>query len=966
MCGIAGIFSYRDGGAPVHETELLRVRDHMSRRGPDGKGLWLNADKAIGLAHRRLSIIDLSDGASQPMTTADGRFAITFNGEIYNYRTLRDELLAAGAHLRTQSDTEVILHLYAQLGARVVHKLRGMYAFAIWDAHARSLFLARDPFGIKPLYYSDDGSTLRFASQVKALLAGRTINESPEPAGAAGFMLWGYVPEPFTLYRNIVALPAGHYLTVHQNGTRKLEAHFSVREEFIRAQDAARPFGPGDRESLGAMLRDSVAQHLVADVPVGAFLSAGIDSTLITSLAVEHRGVSLHTFTMGFDEYRGTVSDECPIAELTAEKLGTRHVTRWIRRRDFEEDFTAIVDAMDQPTTDGVNTWFVCREAARSGLKVALSGLGGDEMFAGYPSYRDVPRLARWFPDGAFKRRLGRGVRALLAPLLSTFTSPKYAGLLEYGGSFEGAYLLRRALYMPWELEDILDPVAAHVGLARLDSETVLGEITRGVQDERARVAALELAWYMRSQLLRDADWAGMSHSLEVRVPYVDAVLFRQMAPWLVSGFAPSKSDAVATARQPLPREVVERPKTGFAVPVHEWVADATGARRPDLNRGLRAWARRLLPKQSKQFRALVLCTDAYGGHGGIAKFNRDLIGAVAAMPACAEVVAVPRLVSWPPGHMSDRVRFVASAAGGKARFARVAFSEALKGPFDIVVVGHINLSTFGWVLARMKAAQSILVIHGIDAWTQHASSLVRRSLRQIHRVVGVSRLTLERFALWSHVEDDRLRLLPNCVDLERFSPGPKPPDLAAQLGLSDRRIVMTLGRLASEERYKGFDQVLEALPELAKRVPEISYLICGDGPDRARLEQKARDLGVRDRVVFAGFVDEAKKVAYYRLADAYVMPSQGEGFGIVFLEAMGCGIPVMGSVRDGSREALLEGQLGKLVDPSNPQEVADGILATLRMPRGVPARLDHYSVEMFGQRLSAIVEETLHGSTAS
>jgi asparagine synthase (glutamine-hydrolysing) len=966
MCGIAGIFAYREGAARVDEGELLRVREHMSRRGPDGKGLWIAPGRSVGLAHRRLSIIDLSDAASQPMATPDGRFVITFNGEIYNYRALRDELRAAGAALRTQSDTEVILQLYARLGASMVHKLRGMYAFAIWDTRERSLFLARDPFGIKPLYYADDGATLRFASQVKALLAARTIDESPEPAGAAGFMLWGYVPEPFTLYRNIVALPAGHHLTIREGGTRKLEAHFSVREELLRAKDSSRPFTQADREALGGMLRDSVAQHLVADVPVGAFLSAGIDSTLVASLAVEHQGVSLHTFTLGFDEYRGTESDECPIAERTAQNLGTHHVTRRIRRRDFEEDFNAIVQAMDQPTTDGVNTWFVCREAARSGLKVALSGLGGDEIFAGYPSYRDVPRIAHLFPAGALRRKLGRGLRVMLAPLVSTFTSPKYAGLLEYGGSFEGAYLLRRALYMPWELQDVLDPVATHVGLERLQSETALGEITRGLRHERGRVAALELAWYMRNQLLRDADWAGMAHSLEVRVPYVDAFLFREMAPWLASGAAPEKADAVAVAREPLPREVAERPKTGFAVPVRDWITDATGTDRPDLNRGLRAWARRLLPKQPKQFRALVLCTDAFGGHGGIAKFNRDLIGALAAMPACAEVVAVPRLMPSPAGTLPDRVRFVASAAGGKMRFARVAFSEAMQGPFDIVVVGHINLSTFGWLLARIKGAQSLLVIHGIDAWTQHASGMVRRSLRHLHRIVGVSRLTLERFASWSHVDDERLRLLPNCVDLARFSPGPKPPDLAIQLGLSDRRIVMTLGRLASEERYKGFDQVLEALPELAKRVPQISYLICGDGPDRGRLEQKARDLGVGDRVVFAGFVDEAKKVAYYRLADAYVMPSQGEGFGIVFLEAMGCGIPVMGSVRDGSREALLDGQLGKLVDPGNPQEVAEGILATLRMPRGVPAKLDHYSVEMFGERLSAIVHEALHGSPVS
>jgi glycosyltransferase involved in cell wall biosynthesis len=253
-----------------------------------------------------------------------------------------------------------------------------------------------------------------------------------------------------------------------------------------------------------------------------------------------------------------------------------------------------------------------------------------------------------------------------------------------------------------------------------------------------------------------------------------------------------------------------------------------------------------------------------------------------------------------------------------------------------------------------------MLVIHGIDAWTRHRNWFVRHGLRFVDVVVGVSRVTLDRFARWSDVTADRFRLLPNCVDLRMFSPGPKPERLAQELGLSNRTVIMTLGRLASEERYKGFDEVMETLPELARHIPQITYLICGDGPDRHRLEAKASALGVGERVVFAGFVPETLKSDYYRLADAYVMPSRGEGFGIVILEALASGLPVLGSLADGSREALLEGALGELVEPSRPDEVRQGILRTLARGKGNVADIGQFSVDAFRARASALAREVL------
>ena len=322
MCGLAGIFAYRHDAPPVDREELLRIREAMINRGPDGAGLWLSSDNRVGLAHRRLAIIDLSDTGAQPMATDDGQLRITFNGEIYNYRALRKELEAKGIRFRSESDTEVLLHLYADRGMDMVHALRGMYTFGIWDERRKGLFLARDPFGIKPLYYTNDGATLRFASQVKALAAGGGVNLTSDPAGHAGFYLWGHVPEPFTMYREVQALPAGTTLWLDRSGRPDVKRYVSIPDIYASAE--AEPSGH-DARAIKAELRrqllDSVEHHLVADVPVGVFLSSGKDSTTLAALAGELKG-NLRTITLGFREFQGTENDEVPIAEAVARQLG--------------------------------------------------------------------------------------------------------------------------------------------------------------------------------------------------------------------------------------------------------------------------------------------------------------------------------------------------------------------------------------------------------------------------------------------------------------------------------------------------------------------------------------------------------------------------------------------------------------------------------------------------------------------
>ncbi|MFZ0890305.1 MAG: asparagine synthase (glutamine-hydrolyzing) [Candidatus Binataceae bacterium] len=591
MCGIVAIFSYRDGAAPIDPFELARARDAMSSRGPDGAGLWVAPDRRVGLGHRRLSIIDLTEAGLQPMANADGSLRIVFNGEIYNYRALRAELERKGYRFRSNSDTEALLHLYADKGSAMMRELRGMYAFAIWDSRRRQLFAARDPFGIKPLYYVDDGRTLRLASQVKALVRGGRVDTDLEPAGHVGFMLWGVVPEPYTFYRRMRAVPAGSTLTVTRGGTPTVRSFCDISEELELAAEAdgsaAEPAQGAER--LHAALRDSVEHHLVADVPVGVFLSSGLDSSTVTALAAESNATELRTFTLGFEELRGTSQDETVFAEQIARRYGTFHQTGWMSGEEFYAGADEMLDAMDQPTIDGVNTYFVSKLAARTGLKVALSGLGGDELFAGYEGFRQIPllvKLTRPVPAA-----LGTWMRKISAPMLQRLVSPKYASIFEYGGSYSGAYLLRRCVFLPWELPEVIDPEIVREGWRELQPLACLKEIDRKVANPRVKLTAMELSWFMRNQLLRDADWAGLAHSLEIRTPLVDLELLRKIAPLLNGATPPGKLDMARTPARPLPEQVLQRPKSGFTIPVDRWLRRRNGLVKSN-ERGFRGWAR--------------------------------------------------------------------------------------------------------------------------------------------------------------------------------------------------------------------------------------------------------------------------------------------------------------------------------------------------------------------------------------
>ncbi|WP_178130689.1 asparagine synthase (glutamine-hydrolyzing) [Reyranella sp. CPCC 100927] len=594
MCGIAGLFHYGGRPGPDDQALIARMSAAMAARGPDSEGVWVSDDGAALFAQRRLAIIDPGPGGWQPMSFDGGRLVANYNGEIYNYRALKDELEAAGRRFASQSDTEVLLHLYDMYGAAMVERLRGMYAVSIWDRERRTMFFARDPFGIKPLYIADDGRSVRFASQVKALLAGGAIDTTPEPAADVGFLMWGSVPEPFTLYKGIRALPAGHTMTVVQGQAPVVRRFHSIAAVLAEAErDQPAPTGQARIEALRAHIADTVKHHMVADVPVGMFLSAGFDSSLVAQFAAPQSDKALRSVTLGFDEYRGTDNDETTLAARIAAHHQTDHRTVWIAREEFAASRAHLLQAMDQPTIDGTNVYFVSKATASTGLKVALSGIGGDEVFAGYPSFRQVPEMVRLVDRMGPLAALGRGFRVISEPVLRRFTSPKYAGVLEYGGTYGGAYLLRRGLFMPWELPALLDADYLRQGLADLDSQTALAAAIDGVRSGNGRVAALELSFYLRNQLLRDADWAGMAHSLEIRTPFVDVDFFRGLAPLIVADPPVTKAELPPLLAQPVRDMLAGRPKRGFQVPVRTWLGMPAG--HDARTRGWRAWALQVL-----------------------------------------------------------------------------------------------------------------------------------------------------------------------------------------------------------------------------------------------------------------------------------------------------------------------------------------------------------------------------------
>lgn len=571
MCGIAGVVC-RDERVAEDPSSLADVLGRaLAHRGPDGCGAWWDSrDLDALLVHRRLAIIDPGPGGAQPMATFDGRWRIVFNGEIFNYRELRDELESDGERFASTSDTEVLLRLIARQGPRALARVRGMFALACWDADERSLLLARDRFGIKPLYVAASPRRLAFASELGALQKAGLVQTTPAPEGVLGFLAWGSVPPPLTWLRGVEMLPPGTWRMWHQDGRDERGAFADPRDAYRsdrRRPQSSRELG----DAIGAAVRDSVRAHLVADVPVGVFLSGGIDSGAIVSAASSLRAGRLQTFTVVFDD----ATSESARARMVAARFGTHHHELHVEASHVAADFPAILAHLDQPTVDAVNSYYVARAVAATGIKAVLSGVGGDELFGGYPAFHRLPRAL------AVRRAMGS-----LWPVAGTagvFLPPRLKARWRQFASSDGqvtdAYRVQRGFLLAEELLSLAGPRLREGSVWR-DAVGALDEVERhllepaGDESTFASIARLESRLYLTSQLLRDIDVMTMAHGLEVRVPFVDHVLIETVWPEL--GFHPSllshKSVLTATLDRSLPAEIVAHPKQGFTLPFDRWI----------------------------------------------------------------------------------------------------------------------------------------------------------------------------------------------------------------------------------------------------------------------------------------------------------------------------------------------------------------------------------------------------------
>ena len=551
MCGIAAHFSFIGQATPL-DLQLI------AHRGPDATGDWLSGDGRCWLGNNRLAILDLSPAGAQPMSDPTTGNVIVVNGEIYNHRAIRAEL-GSGVNWRGTSDTETLLHGYARWGHKLLDRLKGMFAFVIYDHARQELFVARDRLGIKPLYYTWDEAGIRFASETRVLVSPAS---TVTPKSVAAYLRWGACPEDQLLFAGMRMVPTGYGMTISHTGKCDLWRYWPARKSFVSPAKSA-------PRKVRALLETAVEEHLLSDVPVASFLSGGIDSSIVTALAAQKLERKLHTFSVGFDV---TGFDESAIALQVAQRFGTDHHRLQLSEEEVLESVTEAVAKLDLPSVDATNTYVVSRAVARQGVKVALSGLGGDELFGGYPSFRDVPSLKLLAKVPRALRKLVGGDR------LADLPNDTRAGELAQ-----------------WRRRFFTDQMLEKAGLP---NEKTLLECPVELPDDFSRISWAELTGYMRQMLLRDSDQMSMAVSLELRVPFLDHELVEYslgLPAVEKRRYGGTKGLLVEACRDLLPPAVYQRPKSGFALPMQTWMAGPLAAFVED---GLReTTAQRLLPE---------------------------------------------------------------------------------------------------------------------------------------------------------------------------------------------------------------------------------------------------------------------------------------------------------------------------------------------------------------------------------
>jgi len=592
MCGVVGAFAFASSDFKITAPYLERMRDTMVHRGPDGAGTWISPDARVGLGHRRLSIVDLSDSAAQPMANAERTLLVSFNGEIYNHAAIRKELEQTGRYRwqTDHSDTEVILNAFAEWGIACLERFRGMFAFALWDARTRELWLVRDRIGIKPLYYSVHHGRIVFASEIKALLADPAQTRSVNPEALYHYLSFLTTPAPQTLFDGIRKLAAGTWLRVRDNGSVEERSYWDVwdRAEALASNDEGEI-----RERLVAVLRESVKLHKVSDVPLGVFLSGGVDSSTNTALFSEGEAGPVRTFSIGYEGDYPSTPSELPYARLMASQVGAEHHERLLSVDQLIEFLPTMASLQDEPIADPVcfPVYSVSRFARENGVIVCQVGEGADELFCGYPLWKTMLALQRWsdWPVPSIFKRLGlSGLR-----LAACDRSARYEWLRRSANE-EPIFWSGAEAFTESHKQRLIAPDFRKRIQARSSWE-VLAPIRRRFDEAAWDRSALNWMTYadlrlrLPELLLMRVDKMSMGTSLEARVPFLDHQ-FVELAMSIPArakiGDGSLKYLLKKAVRGLIPDKIVDRPKQGFGVPVYEWFFGRLGERaRAELDR---------------------------------------------------------------------------------------------------------------------------------------------------------------------------------------------------------------------------------------------------------------------------------------------------------------------------------------------------------------------------------------------
>ena len=563
MCGFIASFGFE-----FKKDDFKDALEHLARRGPDSEGIW--SDKDIFLGSRRLAIFDLNIRSNQPMISLCDRYVIVFNGSIYNYKELRNYLISKNIKLKTQSDTEVLLELYSLEGNKMLNKLKGMFAFVIWDKKNKELFAARDPYGIKPLYIGLNDNGVILASQVKTIISTKFIDQEEDLYSQFSFYNFGFVIEPRTWFKNIKSLKPGFFIKVKDPNNIIEKSWYNFNKNWINADDPRSKKEKILKEKIIKSITNSVERHLISDVPIGIFLSSGVDSSLLAGIASQKTKKKIKAITVSFEEFENSDYNEISKAKKIAKRFGLEHHIFKVTKEDFKKDLPHILKAMDQPTIDGINVWYASKAAAKLNLKVVFSGLGGDELFFGYNHFKTIPLLFK-LNNYINKIPILSKLYTLVFKIISKIRRDKRIKAVTKSDSILDLFILKRTIIPSSEI---------------VKNKVFLKEISKGFYEKtfnkhenhlflnkKIFLSNLESIYYLRNQLLRDSDWASMYHGVELRTPLVDITLLEDLSDVMLGYSNYSDKKVIKSSfSNILTRELNSKKKIGFQTPVKEWI----------------------------------------------------------------------------------------------------------------------------------------------------------------------------------------------------------------------------------------------------------------------------------------------------------------------------------------------------------------------------------------------------------